>query len=64
MLYLNDIKIKLTVESAANLSDNELKRILSPCVGGHLLLPLAIDYRNKGILEYSEIKDRINRAKN
>ena len=63
MKYLQDIKMKLIVEMAANLSDAEINRILTPCVCGHWLVPLAKDYRDNGILIFEDLKDAIKKQK-
>ncbi|WP_165907808.1 hypothetical protein [Hydrogenispora ethanolica] len=48
--HLEAIKCRLIAENAKDLSDNELYRCLSGCVGAHMLIPLAIKYRDDGYL--------------
>lgn len=50
MRYLEDIKSKLIVEDAINLSDKEIQRCLGDCVCGHWLVPMAKKYREDGLL--------------
>ena len=59
--YLEDIIRKLVVEKAKSLSDAEIERILSPCVLGHLLIPLAKKYRKERLLVFGEVKARIKK---
>lgn len=50
MRYLDQIKSKLAVEEAANLTDLEIQRCLGDCVCGHWLVPMAKKYRDAGEL--------------
>ena len=45
------IRGKLLAENAINLEDKTLERILSVCVAGHRLVPLAKKLRDRGDLK-------------
>lgn len=48
--WLPQIKGKLLAENVSLLTDDELDRILSPCVAGNRLVPMAIMLRDAGLL--------------
>lgn len=46
--YLGQIRSRMLAEGAVNDSDAEIERTLMPCVGGHLLVPVARYLRASG----------------
>lgn len=57
MEWLGSIIARLISEGAESLSDAELERCLGRCVGAIKLVPLAKEYRDKGVLTINNIED-------
>lgn len=52
---LGPITARMSAENAADLSDQEITRTLSPCVSGHRLVPIAQRLRDAGLLSYDRL---------
>lgn len=50
--YADAIWGRLAAEAAPSLSDADIDRILSPCVGGHFLVPAAKELRDAKVLYF------------
>ena len=54
--YISDIKGKLVVEEAENLSDTEIERVFKNCVCDTLMINFCKNYRDRGLINNSNIQ--------
>tara|TARA_R110000823_G_C15540813_1_gene458100 strand:+ start:51 stop:506 length:456 start_codon:yes stop_codon:yes gene_type:complete len=54
--YISDIKGKLVVELAENLSDTEIERVFKNCVCDTLMINFCKNYRDRGLINNSNIQ--------
>lgn len=48
---------KLIAEHATSIEDEELERILLPCVGGKMLTPVAKAARDAGVFTFADVEN-------